>query len=266
MRREAKPILAGQRFGMLTAVEPAEKIHGRGAWLCRCDCGRERIVRTSDLKGDRIWSCGCSNRHGHTTLKDLTGQRFGRLTAVQVTDRRDRKGSAYWLCRCECGNTVEVPQDSLVSGNTTSCGCRKQELNTQVNGLLHFVDGTCIEWLKYRKSRSDNSSGFRGVSRTKKNRYRVSIGLQGRRYYLGEYKDFERAKEVRLEAEELLHENFLSQWSKWQQLAEGNEQWAKDHPFRFRVEKINGRLTVEVPAWDETDNKKEDPKSEAIAM
>ena len=257
MRTETNPVIAGQRFGMLTAVEPAEKVYGRSAWLCRCDCGNERIVRSSDLKGDRIWSCGCKTRHGHTTLKDLTGQQFGRLTAVRVTERRDRKGSAYWLCRCECGNTVEIPQDSLVSGNTTSCGCRRQELNTHVNNLLHFVDGTCVEWLKYRKSRSDNTSGFRGISRSG-NKYRVSIGLQGQRYYLGAYTDFERAKEVRLEAEELLHENFISQWSRWQELADGNEQWAKEHPFRFRVTRTNGRLMVEVPNWSRSPERLEE--------
>ena len=42
----------------------------------------------------------------------------------------------------------------------------RQELNTHVNNLLHFVDGTCVEWLKYRTSRSDNTSGFRGISRS----------------------------------------------------------------------------------------------------
>ena len=37
---------------------------------------------------------------------------------------------------------------------------------------LHHVDGTCVEWLEKRKHRSDNSSGFQGVSKTGNGKYR----------------------------------------------------------------------------------------------
>ena len=41
--------LTGQRFGMLTVIAPAENIGSKTAWLCRCGCGRETVVK----------SCGC---------------------------------------------------------------------------------------------------------------------------------------------------------------------------------------------------------------
>lgn len=50
---------------------------------------------------------------------DLTGQRFGYLTAIEpVYDNGKRK----WLCKCDCGNTKLVEATTLRSGHNTSCG------------------------------------------------------------------------------------------------------------------------------------------------
>ena len=53
--------LTGQRFGKLTAVEPAANIGRRTAWLCRCDCGKETVVKTVWLRSGHTKSCGCVN-------------------------------------------------------------------------------------------------------------------------------------------------------------------------------------------------------------
>ena len=52
--------LTGRRFGSLTAVAPAENIGSRTAWLCRCDCGGERVVKTVHLRAGKVTSCGCA--------------------------------------------------------------------------------------------------------------------------------------------------------------------------------------------------------------
>ena len=51
--------LTGQRYGRLTVLGPAENIGDRTAWLCRCDCGRELVVKTQRLREGRTLSCGC---------------------------------------------------------------------------------------------------------------------------------------------------------------------------------------------------------------
>lgn len=56
-------------------------------------------------------------------IRDLTGQVFGKLTAVSL-DGRIRRGAA-WLCRCECGNFKTVSTIHLRSGGTVSCGCHR---------------------------------------------------------------------------------------------------------------------------------------------
>lgn len=58
-------------------------------------------------------------------LIDLSGQRFGRLQAIAVAERRGAK--VYWRCRCDCGKSVAVIAAHLRSGHTQSCGCIVQE-------------------------------------------------------------------------------------------------------------------------------------------
>lgn len=60
---------------------------------------------------------------------DLTGQKFGRLTAVRA--EREKGKRTRWVCRCECGIEHTVDQTHLTRGNTRSCGC----LNSEVAAL-----------------------------------------------------------------------------------------------------------------------------------
>lgn len=53
--------------------------------------------------------------------KDLSGQRFGRLTVVEIVGRKDR--SVVWRCKCDCGNIKDISAKHLSDGATKSCGC-----------------------------------------------------------------------------------------------------------------------------------------------
>jgi hypothetical protein len=55
--------LAGQRFGLLLAVSPAESdTNGKTRWRCHCDCGQSTTVRTHSLRSGETSSCGCRMR------------------------------------------------------------------------------------------------------------------------------------------------------------------------------------------------------------
>lgn len=60
-------------------------------------------------------------------IKDLSKQKFGRLTAIRPTDKRKNR-KVVWECKCECGNIIEVPSDSLQQLKTKSCGCLKKDI------------------------------------------------------------------------------------------------------------------------------------------
>lgn len=63
--------------------------------------------------------------------KDITGQKFGKLTAIErVENRKDR---VCWKCLCECGQEVIVSSNSLVEHKTVSCGCLSSFGEYQIN-------------------------------------------------------------------------------------------------------------------------------------
>lgn len=201
--------MTGKVFGRLTVLcQAPSRRENRAAWLCRCSCGNECIVTGKELREKKTKSCGCLRRE-QSRLQDISGQHFGRLTAVYPTSKRDHKGSVIWMCRCSCGNTVEVTQDKLISKSQVSCGCKRLEHQKNIYQSLHYIDGTCVEFLQ-RKKRSDNTSGYIGISVRKNGMYRAHIGFKGKRYYLGSFKTLDEAIQARSMAEEKLHKPFLS--------------------------------------------------------
>ena len=62
------------------------------------------------------------------------GARFGRLTVIAEGRRRQSPCGVHVrlvLVACTCGTVQLARLPNLVSGNTTSCGCRVGELNRQ---------------------------------------------------------------------------------------------------------------------------------------
>lgn len=58
---------------------------------------------------------------------DLSGQRFGKLVAVERDERPNRY--ARWICTCDCGSQSVAAQADLLSGHSKSCGCLRNALN-----------------------------------------------------------------------------------------------------------------------------------------
>ena len=243
--------ITGQRFEKLTAVGPVENQNGKAPERHACDSGETAAAGTAVSKPGQAHRGGWETKNKRCKQLDLTGKRFGRLIAVEATEKRDSKGSVVWLCQCDCGHVAEITADHLMHGNTVSCGCRKQEITESIGDKLTFVEGTCIERLRSRKHRRDNTSGFRGVYESKNGKWRVAITLKGKRYNCGSYDTFEEAKAVRLAAEKKLHDNFVLAWETWNEFANSTPEWAQDHPFIFEVCRVDGKLVVYAPILDE---------------
>ncbi|MBQ2896108.1 MAG: hypothetical protein IJE26_05310 [Oscillospiraceae bacterium] len=163
----------------------------------------------------------------------LAGRRFGRWTVLDnftKTEKRERK----WLCRCDCGSEVDVSYNDLVYGNQQSCGCQKREHDRQLGGYLTRVDGTSLDMIRSSTLRSDNSSGYRGVSRVR-GKYQAKIVFQKKVWHLGTYARLEEAAEARREAEELLFEGTAAYYARWKARAESDPAWAEEHPVDIRV-------------------------------
>lgn len=112
----------GQRFGKLTVIERAGSAptDGKPIWLCKCDCGNEKIVRGACLKSGGVKSCGCLMRE---MTCGVEGQKFGMLTIKCKVE-----GTSLWLCECDCGGSIIASIADLRGGIKTSCGCKLKRI------------------------------------------------------------------------------------------------------------------------------------------
>lgn len=128
--------LTGRRFGRLVVIQregSAETPSGQRqpTWLCRCDCGTEKVIRGMNLRSGAIVSCGCHNRAKSIGTHDagMVGARFGRYVVIE------RAGTAHnavtWRCICDCGTERIVRGFALRRGMTQSCGCLALENATK---------------------------------------------------------------------------------------------------------------------------------------
>lgn len=60
---------------------------------------------------------------------NLVGQKFGKLTVLEETEKRTKAGLVIYKCQCKCGNIVEVNSNHLRTRHTKSCGCQKNEID-----------------------------------------------------------------------------------------------------------------------------------------
>lgn len=58
----------------------------------------------------------------------LTGQTFGRLTAMYATGDHDDQGRRVWRCVCDCGVWKDATTSDLRRRRTQSCGCLKADV------------------------------------------------------------------------------------------------------------------------------------------
>lgn len=103
----------GDRFGRLVVVSLAERREGVVYWLCRCDCGKEKPVSSSSLKGGLTASCGCARRKP----KDGRGPGVAARGIVLSTYKKNAQNrSLIW-------DLTEDEFDQLTSGDCHYCGC-----------------------------------------------------------------------------------------------------------------------------------------------
>jgi len=120
----------GRKFGILTPTTGFHAKNSRGKnklyYKCDCECGtKDHVVLSSNLRNEGgSNSCGC-NWHTGNRAKDITGERFGKLTAIKPTEKRWRK-NIIWVFSCDCGREAELPLGEVVSLKRQSCGCKKK--------------------------------------------------------------------------------------------------------------------------------------------
>jgi hypothetical protein len=103
--------LTGQRFGRLLVGPRTTNVGKKVRWLCRCDCGKDSLALTNDLRSGRHASCGCLQlervtKHGHSPFdiakKSLTYRSWismvNRCTSEKATGYANYGGRGIKVC------------------------------------------------------------------------------------------------------------------------------------------------------------------------
>lgn len=202
--------LIGKKFGMLTVIAQAPSTDkGRNRWVCRCDCGTEKIILGESLRRGTTVSCGCKKK------TDLTGLQIGRLTVIGRSDKYGSRGKRkvqLWECRCDCGAITYKATDTLTNPDVSMCqDCAAKYAITRARANLGFEGGTQITKIKNRSEASENLSGVRGVYLDRKTgKYRARLKFRGKLYNLGCYTMLEDAIKARRRGEEEIFDTFLA--------------------------------------------------------
>lgn len=201
-RRARLDDLTGQRFGFLTVIRRVENNGKQVRYLCKCDCGNEKIFYSTNLKRGLSTSCGCFRREKLSQLyfRDLTGQVYGRLTVESLNSYDEKNNNYFWNCICECGTRTVVVGNHLKNGHTQSCGCIISAGEEKISKIL-----------------SDNNIMFeKGLSH--------GLVLPTGGYAKYDFSIFNENKELQYSIE----------YDGWQHYIESDSKWDRDGKFEIR--------------------------------
>lgn len=211
-RKSAKEDLSGKRFGRLVVVSFNESVNGNPKWNCVCDCGNEVVCYSSNLKKKgHTTSCGCYRADKTTEMRTTKGGASKHpLWGVykQMVERCHKEDSASYYNYGARGIAVcERWLISAVNFYEDLGPCPEGMSLERVDNNLGYSPENCKWETKSRQQFNQrmaptNTSGRTGVYwRKDRETWSVQIDYQNETIRLGCYKSFEKACEVRAEAE-----------------------------------------------------------------
>lgn len=213
-----KTVEIGSRFGKLTVIKEVEPIltkhnftnrkgirvhhkHKIRAYLCKCDCGNEVVVRVYNLTGNITHSCGCLRRktNEYEILGDVAKvfAYNGKFALVDTEDLPKLKGyrfycdkNGYFICRRE-GKAIRMQRVIMDCPN-----------NMVVDHINHNPSDNRKSNLRICTIADNNRNrNFKGVSFSA-GKWQAYICVNYKTIYLGRYTEKTDAIKARKEAEE----------------------------------------------------------------
>jgi hypothetical protein len=137
-----KPDCTGERFGLLVVLGKGSRRPYKNTfmqlWKLQCDCGRIIEKPRSDFEHGRQVSCGCSPGDRGKNYKDITGFKFGTLTALSLAGKKDASDRPTWKMQCDCGNIIELSLSTIRHNQyfSVKINCRDRTLHPE--RWLHY--------------------------------------------------------------------------------------------------------------------------------
>jgi hypothetical protein len=125
--------ITGKRFNYLTI----SGYIGNGYWLCTCDCGKEKILKTSRITSDHTKSCGC----------------IAKLNALKHNGTGSREYNIWTNLKARCLNPNNTAYKNYGGRGITVCENWKNSFENFINDMGLCPDGYSID-------RVENDKGY----------------------------------------------------------------------------------------------------------
>lgn len=160
------PIVKGTKYNSLTIIQEVEPIlNKKGIKLrrvkCLCDCGNIKDYYYSNIKSNLTTSCGCVRnknvKNSATKYSDdyILNKKFNKWTVLNIEKSKTYKKDKVFVsrrmfkCKCDCGKIKIIDARSLIQGNSSSCGCYRDELKFLKRKHLDADKNSEFYWLYY---------------------------------------------------------------------------------------------------------------------
>ncbi len=194
-------IKVGAKFGRWTVLEintvnPNSKAKRPPRMaFCQCECGKTRYKEYRDLYSGRSLSCGCLRREqviqrNYEKGTIPIGTKFGLLTVIEDLGYKKQncrdKQVRYSLCKCDCGNIVEVLNNNLKTGGSQSCGCVQSRGEQVIAKILRDNNINFCTQYSFPDLKTEKNGTLRFDFAIFKNNTLYSlIEFDGRQHYFG---------------------------------------------------------------------------------
>lgn len=145
-------IIIGKQYNRWTVLDKVKS----NSYLCKCSCfyHTQKILSRSQILGNNDKGCKkCRLSINHV------GETYEYLTILSINEEKSiHKGRVYVNAKCKCGDIRSYDQNSIIRGRTTSCGCKKHEISSDLVGK-RFGHLTVVELIgrKYLNGKNGNS-------------------------------------------------------------------------------------------------------------
>ena len=137
LSEEDKQIIL-QNYNIKTSVQLAEEFKVSRGMITK-------IWYDNNLIGKEI--------KAHITGNDLTNKTFGKWTVIEKTNKRASNGGVYWHCICECGNEKNILAQSLLNGQSLSCG-EHSNISKGNSKIIEILNSNNIQYETEKKFNS----------------------------------------------------------------------------------------------------------------
>ena len=138
-------VVPGARFAKLTVLADAGRKHRAKMWICRCDCGKEKVINGSNLRKGASRSCGCAfhgYKPGWASLLQMARQ-YHKWAVIRNLALELTSGQVIFLLTQPCYYCGCLPNMSYRYHSSGKGACLRNGID-RLDPALGYVEGNVV--------------------------------------------------------------------------------------------------------------------------